>query len=222
MASGEPLSSSAILALASTIRDNGSSPSFCFGTDVQPFDTGNSSVYAVSFPDRVTWAIHVPTQGATGLTGQSLASFMESQAAILIQLEQAGFRWSPRLIHYDIGHDNIIKLPYLVQSWIQGTALEWTDTTPSRPKDREKILRRVVDIRLELAGCTKVSRMGQILPRLSKLTLSYRPRDVCIGLSNQSCRWQGDTSRSRRRTSFQRPRLPHTPRTASVRCPGPP
>jgi hypothetical protein len=81
-------------------------------------------------------------------------------------------------------------------------------------------LRQVVDIRLELAGRTKVLRLCQTLPHLSKLTLFYRPRDVCIGLSNESCRWQGDPSRSQRRTSLQRPRLSHTPRTASLRCPG--
>jgi hypothetical protein len=185
MASGEPLAPGAILALASAVRNNGSSASFCFGTDVKPFDTGNSSVYAVNFPDGVTWAIHVPTQAATSLTPQSLAAFVESQATILIQLEQAGFPWSPKLIHYDIGHDNVIKLPYLIRSWIQGTALEWTDTVPSRPEDREKVLRQVVDVRLELAECTQVSRMGQTLPsRPSKLTFSYRPRDVSIGLSD--------------------------------------
>jgi hypothetical protein len=84
----------------------------------------------------------------------------------LIQLEQAGFRWSPRLIHYDIGHDNLVKLPYLVLSWIQGRELEWTDTVPPKPDDREKILRQVVDIRLELAERTKVLRMGHTIPYL--------------------------------------------------------
>lgn len=165
MASGAPFSPGAILGLASALRDN-SWPSFCFGTDVTPFDSGNSLIYAVNFPDHVTWAVHVPVQAATSLTSQSLSSFVESQAATLIQLEQAGFRWSPRLIHYDIGHDNLVKLPYLVLSWIQGRELEWTDTVPPKPDDREKILRQVVDIRLELAERTKVLRMGHTIPYL--------------------------------------------------------
>jgi hypothetical protein len=222
MASGEPLALGAIrvLALASAVRNNGSSASFSFGTDVKPFDTGNAYVYAVNFPDGVTWAIHVPTQGGTGFTPQSLSSFVESQATILIQLEQAGFRWTPKLIHYDTGHSNLVQLPYLVLNWIQGTELEWTDTVPSRPEDRAKILRQVVDIRLELAERTKVSRTDQALPCLFKLTLSCRPRYVCIGLSNQRCQWQDYAGRGRRRTSPQCSGLPHTPRTAKLRCQG--
>lgn len=150
-----PILPGSILALASAIRNDGSLATFCFGTDVKPFGGGESLVYAVTFPDNVTWAVRVPVNASKSLTPSSLGAFVESHAALLAKLDKVGFRWSPKLIHYDTGHDNLINHPYLVLGWIHGTELEWTDAVPSKPQDRAKILRQIVDIRLDLAERTQ-------------------------------------------------------------------
>jgi hypothetical protein len=151
MAFSAPFPSDAILHLASAVRNDGSAASFCFGTDEKPFDTGHSRVYAVKFPDNITWAIHVPEGAAI--------TIVEAEATTLTKLDKAGFRWSPKLVHRDTGHDNLLKHPYLVLSWFPGNQLEWTDTVPSNPQHRHKILRQVVNIQLELAERTQESRM---------------------------------------------------------------
>lgn len=148
-----------ILALASSIRSDGAWPTLCFGTDVSPFHGDNSLIYALRFPDDVAWAFHVFVQDGTNSTADSVASLTQSQATMLTTLRESGFQRSPKLIHHDPGHDNPIKAPYLVLSWIPGTALEWTDTSPPEPQYREKILRQITNIQLELADCTKASCM---------------------------------------------------------------
>ncbi|KAJ4287835.1 hypothetical protein N0V88_007545 [Collariella sp. IMI 366227] len=149
-----PVSPGQILTLASSIRGDGSSPVFSFGTDHKPFNAGECRVYAVKFPDNVTWAVRVPVQAGEDLAPAALSCFVDAHAKILTKLTDAGFRWSPKLIHHDTGSDNAIGCPYLILSWIHGTALEWTDTVPSGEL-RAKVLHQVVDIQLELAECTK-------------------------------------------------------------------
>ncbi|KAK4144498.1 uncharacterized protein C8A04DRAFT_36498 [Dichotomopilus funicola] len=149
-----------ILALASALRNDRTWPSLCFGTDVRPFMGGGSLIYALRFPDEVAWAFHVFAQDDTSSTADSVASLAQSQATTFTVLHESGFQRSPKLIHHDVGHNNPIKAPYLVLSWIPGTALEWTDTSPSEPQCREKIMRQVVNIQLELAECTKVASVG--------------------------------------------------------------
>lgn len=50
---------------------------------------------------------------------------------------------------------NPIGFPFIVLSWIEGTQLEWSDTSPSQREDRDKILHQMVDIVLESADRTK-------------------------------------------------------------------
>jgi hypothetical protein len=133
----------------------------CFGTDCSPFEGAWSQVYALKFPDdrEVSWAFHVPAETGASLSQESVAAVVKSEATMLAKLDESGFRWSPKLIHYDAGHDNLIKRPYLVLSWILGQSLQWTDAAP-KPQDREKILHQIMDIQLELAERTQVSRTG--------------------------------------------------------------
>ncbi|KAL2128746.1 hypothetical protein VTI74DRAFT_8703 [Chaetomium olivicolor] len=155
MTTDASISPDKILALASAIRKDGTSPTFSFGTNTKPFDAGECQVYAVAFPDDVTWAVRVPAQAGKCLTPTALAFFVDAQAKMLAKLDDAGFRWSPKLIYHDTSFHNLIGHPYLVVSWFPGTALEWTDTVPSKPADREKILRQVVDIQLDLVERAK-------------------------------------------------------------------
>lgn len=58
-----------ILALASAIRNDGSSAAFCFGTDKKPFAGGECQIYAVKFPNDTTWAVRIPVYVGRCLPG---------------------------------------------------------------------------------------------------------------------------------------------------------
>ncbi|SPQ25402.1 10de04a2-fcb5-4ae7-99f3-c83f92eb1240 [Thermothielavioides terrestris] len=193
MASCVSIAPEAILALASHVRNDGSSPAFCFGTEKSPLEGGEAVVYAVRFPDGVTWAVRVPVHAAKSLGPASLAAFMETQATMLTRLAKSGFRWSPKLVSFDCGFDNHISHPYFVLSWFDGLPLQWTDTYPPEPQVREKILRQIVDIRLELAECTKDLRPnasalafltrvvdGKIMRALTDEKPVFTPRDCFV------------------------------------------
>jgi hypothetical protein len=202
MASCVSFAPEAILALASHVRNDGSSPAFCFGTEKSPLEGGEAVVYAVRFPDGVTWAVRVPVHAAKSLGPASLAAFMETQATMLTRLAKSGFRWSPKLVSFDCGFDNHINHPYFVLSWFDGLPLQWTDTYPPEPQVREKILLQIVDIRLELAECTKDLRKSAQRkipePVLAQARWPlYRSQRLRLGLPDRSCRRQDHESSDR-------------------------
>jgi hypothetical protein len=135
------------------LRTDGTEASFCLGTADHPLSGKQCLIYAVQFPDGATWAVRVPVH-ASHLPRECITDFVEMEVSILKRLETSGFSWSPRLLGYHSGFDNPIGFPYFVLSWIEGTPLEWSDTIPSHRESRNKILRQMVDIILELADCT--------------------------------------------------------------------
>ncbi|KAH6634783.1 hypothetical protein B0J18DRAFT_461933 [Chaetomium sp. MPI-SDFR-AT-0129] len=181
-----PYSPGDILALASSIRGDGAWPTLCFGTDMTPFKGCGSLIYALRFPDNVAWALHVFAQDGTSSTADSAASLAQSQATIFTVLDESGFQRSPKVIHHDAGYDNLFKAPYLVLSWIPGTALKWTDTSPSEPQYREKILRQVASIQLELAECTKVASVGPSTSEYLIQTVDQKIMRVVSGKEHSS------------------------------------
>ncbi len=168
-----------ILAVASAIRDDGSSPAFCFGTGEKPFAGRECQIYAVKFPDDTTWAVRIPVHAGKTLPASSITDFAEAELAALARLGNTGFRWSPKLIGYDCGFDNPLSHPYFVLSWVHGTALEWTEAIPSERQHRNKILRQFVDIQLELAECTKELREGFPASLLDAELTPRRRRNFC-------------------------------------------
>jgi hypothetical protein len=98
--------------------------------------------------------VRVPVH-ASHLPPESITNFVETEVSILKRLQTSGFSRSPRLLGYNSGFDNPIGFPYLVLSWFEGTQLEWSDTIPPQRESRNKIIRQMVDIILELADCTK-------------------------------------------------------------------
>lgn len=81
---------------------------------------------------------------------------------LMKKLNNAGFLWSPKLIGGDTGFDNPVGHPYLVMTWVHGDALEWTSTVLI--ERRNKVLRQLVQIQLELVKCTKESRSAPDFP----------------------------------------------------------
>ncbi|KAI9861204.1 MAG: hypothetical protein M1813_005377 [Trichoglossum hirsutum] len=117
--------------IVSNLRLNGTTASFCFGTADRPLSGKQCLVYAVQFPDGATWAVRVPTQ-ANHLQPEAVTAHVEMEVYILKRVEASGFSRSPRLLGYNSGFDNPLGFP---------------DT-------RNKFLRQVADITLELADCT--------------------------------------------------------------------
>jgi hypothetical protein len=164
----KPIGLSKVLALASSLRDDGATPAFCNGTDNSPISVGSSQIYVVKFADATTWAVRIPLHATSQLPQESISCLVEVEMKTLAKLSQVGFHWSPRLIGGDAGFDNPIEHPYLVVNWIQGSALGHTAITSE--SQREKILRQLVDIHLELFKRTQKPRKHTIaflIPGLS-------------------------------------------------------
>lgn len=198
-----------ILALASAIRNDGSSAIFCFGTDEKPFAGGECQIYAVKFPDDTIWAVRIPAHAGKCLPADSITGFAEAELAVLTRLGDTGFRWLPKLIGHDSGFDNQIGHPYFVLSWIHGTPLVWTEAIPSERQYRQKILRQIVDIQLELVECTKEFRTDFPIPLLDARLTCGRYRNLCRVVPDRRRRSQ-DYTRSNRQTVWPSPsRLLH-------------
>jgi serine/threonine protein kinase len=142
-----------IPSIVTGLRNDGTAASFCLGTD-HTLSGKECVIYAVQFPDAATWAVRVPVH-ASHLPPESISNFVETEVSILKRLQTSGFSKSPKLLGYNSGFDNPIGFPYLVLSWFEGTPLEWSDTVPPQRERRNKIIRQMVDIILELADCTK-------------------------------------------------------------------
>ncbi|PMD54947.1 uncharacterized protein K444DRAFT_596730 [Hyaloscypha bicolor E] len=148
-----------IPSIVTGLRNDGTAASFCLGTADRPLAGKECVIYAVQFPDAATWAVRIPVH-ASHLPPESITNFVETEVSILKRLQTSGFSRSPRLLGYNSGFDNPIGFPYLVLSWFEGTQLEWSDTIPPQRESRNKIIRQMVDIILELADCTKELRTG--------------------------------------------------------------
>lgn len=145
------------------LRNDGTAASFYLGTADRPLSGKQCVVYAVRFPDAATWAVRVPVH-ASHLPPEVITNLVETEVSILKRLQASGFSRSPRLLGYNSGFDNPIGFPYLVFSWFEGTQLEWSDTIPPEREIRNKILRQMADIILELADCTQELRMNSCPP----------------------------------------------------------
>ncbi|KAL6849643.1 hypothetical protein ACO1O0_009186 [Amphichorda felina] len=157
-------SSSSILTVASALRSDGASASLCFGTDKAPIQDGQCQIYAVRFSGEDgdgdggdAWAVRIPVYES--LPPASITSIVQDEVDVMRKLNDAGFRWSPKLVGSDSGFSNPIGHPYLVMNWVPGDALQWTATVPA-VENRHKILRQLVQILLELVECTQESRPG--------------------------------------------------------------
>lgn len=100
-------------------------------------------------------------------SSEHLADMVNEEVMILQTLQQLGFRWSPRLIAFDVTSDNALGLPYVISEWVHGKPLKWSEVEPKQQDSRDKIVRQIMQIILELARCTVYSRVAVIKFSLS-------------------------------------------------------
>lgn len=143
----------AVLKVVASLRSDSLPGTFCFDTAKSPLSGKQCCVFVLSFSDGDTWAVRIPIH-AQHLPPSSITYFVSEEVEILQTLQEKGFNWSPRLIAFDAGFDNLISFPYIVFSWIPGKPLQWSDSIPPERKDRDKIIQQLMDIILELARCT--------------------------------------------------------------------
>lgn len=135
-------------------RSDGTAASFCFDTADHPPSGKQCLLYVVRFPDAATWAVRVPAP-ASHLPPESITSSVEMEVSVPKRLATSGLSWSPRPLGYSSGFGNPLGFPGRVGSWIPGTPLQWSDAVPSPRESRSLVIRQVVDMMSELAGCTK-------------------------------------------------------------------
>ncbi|KAH8889910.1 hypothetical protein GQ53DRAFT_184200, partial [Thozetella sp. PMI_491] len=140
-------------------RADGCTPSFRHGTATKPLSGKQCMIYSLGFPNGDSWAVRIPSL-MRHLPAAAIANYVEAEARILKDLEAAGFTFSPKLLGYSTAFDNPIGFPYLVLTWIEGRPLEWTSAVPARRDVRDKILRQMADVLLELALRTCIEENG--------------------------------------------------------------
>jgi aminoglycoside phosphotransferase (APT) family kinase protein len=158
--SADAISPDGVLDIVNSLRQDGMPASFCFGTQRTPLSGKQCWVYAVHFPDKVTWAVRIPAH-TRHLPPEAITGTIEEEASILKRLERGGFTWSPKLVGYCSGFDNPIAFPYIVLTWIHGTPLCWTEKTPPCRGSRDKLLGQVGRILVELAECSQDQGMAR-------------------------------------------------------------
>jgi len=146
--------------VARMLRTDGSTPSFRHGTATEPLSGEQCVIYALGFPNGDNWAVRIPSH-MSHLPDGAISNYVGAEARILKDLEASGFSFAPRLLGYSSAFDNPIGFPYLVLTWIEGKPLEWTSAVPARRDVRDKILRQMADIALELALCTCAEEAGK-------------------------------------------------------------
>ncbi|KAK3938555.1 kinase-like domain-containing protein [Diplogelasinospora grovesii] len=120
--------------------------------DEDHFDGAQCRVFKVTFSDGESWAIRMPIH-MTGLAQQNVIAIMQGEVTMLQQLERSGFRWSPRIQGVSLTFDNETGYPFMALRWIPGSCLSWSPDHPGRDI-RDKVLRQLAAIQLELVGCT--------------------------------------------------------------------
>lgn len=143
-----------ILKIVNLLRPDTASASFLFDTAEKPFSGGQCLIYAIGFPDGITWTVRIPAR-VSYLPLETISDEVNNEVSILKHLETKGFSWSPRTIDYDCSFNNVLEYPYKILTWVHGKPLEWSDSVPARREDRKKIINQMTDIILELAESTK-------------------------------------------------------------------
>ena len=71
-------------------------------------------------------------------------------------LGEKGFPWAPRCLGSSLSFDNAVRHPFVVLTWIDGTALCWDENVPVRAV-RDKVLAQMTAIQVSLIECTQKS-----------------------------------------------------------------
>ncbi|OAQ78351.1 protein kinase-like domain-containingprotein [Purpureocillium lilacinum] len=152
-----------VLAVAAALRTDGKTPHLTHGTEDKPIQLGQTQIFAVRFEDGDTWAVRIPIHQDGTFSPSSIADLAQDEVDTLTKLNEAGFRWAPKLIGSDCSFDNPLGRPYMVVNWLPGVALEWSSALAA--EKRQKVLRQLADIQLDLAQCTSEPRSSDLAQR---------------------------------------------------------
>lgn len=120
---------------------------------------GQCRIYKVNFSDE-SWSVRIPHvqssfDGAIKTSvGHQIISFVERERDVIQEVGKSGFPWAPTLLGLSLTFENGIGRPFILLSWIEGSHLQWTELDPPRPV-RDKILRQVAQIHMNLLECTQ-------------------------------------------------------------------
>ena len=129
-------------------------PTFCSNTFAKPFSGGQCQVFKLGFSDGTSWAVRIPVY--LSCPKDMIVTVLRNELHILERLEESGFPYSPRVVGYDLTFINSVGFPYIVLTWISGSPLQWTDNTPSRRADRDKVASHIAKIVVSLVSCTRI------------------------------------------------------------------
>ena len=71
-------------------------------------------------------------------------------------LKEKRFPWAPCCLGSSLSFDNAVQHPFVVLTWIEGTALCWDENVPVRAV-RDKVLAQMAAIQVSLIECTQKS-----------------------------------------------------------------
>lgn len=177
-----------VFKIVNSLHNDGQA-SFHFGTAQTPLSGKQCLVYAVTFPHEITWAVRIPVH-ASHLPREELTGTVEHEVSVFKRLKRGGFTSSPELVAYSAGFDNAIGFPYIVSTWIHGTPLQWMESIPSAREMRNRIIRQIGSILIQLAEC---SRDSSIIKEILSLPVHFYLRDDryrhrCCHISDQDRR----------------------------------
>ncbi|UNI22291.1 hypothetical protein JDV02_008192 [Purpureocillium takamizusanense] len=147
------LSAASALAAASALRTDGQTAHLIQGTEDKPIQLGQTQIFVVQFAGGDVWAVRIAVHQDSTLSPDSVSDLVQQEAATIAKLNEAGFRWAPKLVGAVPSFDNPLSYPYMVVSWLPGAALEWSPSALA-DEQRHRILCQLAEIQLELAQCT--------------------------------------------------------------------
>jgi hypothetical protein len=93
-------------------------------------DGGQCRIFKADFSTGESWSIRVPIH-VQAETQEDIIRLLEHEYDILQQLERC-FHWAPKCRGSSFTFKNAVGFPFLALSWIEGSPLAWTSTSPLR------------------------------------------------------------------------------------------
>lgn len=137
----------------STFRSDGEVPVL----DSQHFEGNLCYVFKVNFSDEESWAVRIPNTTSQ----KPPIAYVEKEQIIIQELNRVAFRPAPRFIGASNTFDNPVGHPFIVLSWLEGSPLTWSPTSPPRPI-RDEVLREITELQLQLIYRTSESSMYEV------------------------------------------------------------
>jgi hypothetical protein len=122
-----------------------SSCSFILGTEKAPFGGGENIVFALQDHNGREICMRIQRE-FTKLTSYVLNSEVNFRKAI----ESFGISGFQKVIGYSLEGNDLIHAPFIMLEWVHGVTLRWTDDFPIDVNDRNKIIRAVAKVTIDL------------------------------------------------------------------------